>query len=48
MGQGPSDTAAGEVGKEKITLETYAQMAYFERIIARGKYQVHGHERRSV
>ena len=31
-----SDTAAGEVGgKEKITLETYAQMAYFERIIAR-------------
>ena len=30
-----SDTAAGEVGgKEKITLETYAQMAYFERIIA--------------
>ena len=31
-----SDTAAGEVGgKEKITLETYAQMVYFERIIAR-------------
>ena len=31
-----SDTASGEVGgKDKITLETYAQMAYFERIIAR-------------
>lgn len=31
-----SDTAAGEVGgKEKITFETYVQMAYFERIIAR-------------
>lgn len=31
-----ADTAAGEVGgKEKITFETYVQMAYFERIIAR-------------
>ena len=31
-----ADTASGEVGgKEKITLETYVQMAYFERIIAR-------------
>ena len=31
-----SDTVSGEIGgKEKITLETYAQMAYFERIIAR-------------
>ncbi|MCC2880051.1 SMC family ATPase [Lachnoclostridium pacaense] len=31
-----SDTASGEVGgKEKITFETYVQMAYFERIIAR-------------
>lgn len=31
-----ADTASGEVGgKEKITLETYAQMACFERIIAR-------------
>lgn len=34
--KGLSDTASGEVaGKEKITLETYVQMAYFERIIAR-------------
>jgi len=31
-----ADTAAGEVnGKDKITFETYVQMAYFERIIAR-------------
>lgn len=31
-----SDTASGEVGgKEKITFETFVQMAYFERIIAR-------------
>lgn len=31
-----SDTAAGEIaGKDKITFETYIQMAYFERIIAR-------------
>lgn len=31
-----ADTASGEVGgKEKITFETYVQMAYFERIIAR-------------
>ena len=31
-----ADTAAGEVGgKEKITFETYVQMAYFERIITR-------------
>lgn len=31
-----SDTASGEVGgKEKVTFETYVQMAYFERIIAR-------------
>ena len=31
-----ADTAAGEVGgKEKITFETYVQMAYFVRIIAR-------------
>ena len=31
-----SDTVSGEVGKkERITFEAYAQMAYFERIIAR-------------
>lgn len=31
-----SDTVSGEVGgKERITFETYVQMAYFERIIAR-------------
>lgn len=31
-----SDTASGEVaGKERITLETYVQMAYFQRVIAR-------------
>lgn len=31
-----SDTASGEVtGKERVTLEAYVQMAFFERIIAR-------------
>ncbi len=34
--KGLSDTASGDVsGKEKLTLETYVQTAYFERIIAR-------------
>ena len=34
-----SDTANGNLrGKDKIMLETYIQMAYFDRIIARAKY----------
>jgi exonuclease SbcC len=36
-----SNTASGKVnGKEKIELETYVQMAYFDRIVRRANYRL--------
>ncbi len=36
-----SDTASGNVaGKEKIMLETFVQMAYFDRVIARANVRL--------
>ena len=39
-----SNTANGNIsGKEKIMLETYVQMAYFERILQRANVKIYGY-----
>ena len=44
-----SDTANGSLnGKAKIELETYIQMAYFDRILRRAKPPAADHEQRTV
>ncbi|MFR6379314.1 MAG: hypothetical protein ACLUNZ_05385 [Evtepia sp.] len=43
------ETANGGLpGKAKIMLETYVQMAYFDRILAPGQRAPHGHVRGAV
>ena len=47
--QSLSNTANGNLaGKEKIMLETYIQMTYFDRIIRRAQFKVPGHVRGAV